>query len=137
MTNSRSFTEYVVNTFSNEFWAAAEEYLQQNWDPDEYDFYKIHRPGEPELDDVKVKHVWVFDQPGMCIQFDVAVSLHLNIGFVSRMQLVTLRACVRLFFYAQIAEKSAEIRLFHPTGSVGFSMRKVPYFINRKSKKIF
>ena len=79
MTNSRSFTEYVVNTFSNEFWAAAEEYLQQNWDPDEYDFYKIHRPGEPELDDVKVKHVWVFDQPGMCIQFDVAVSLHLII----------------------------------------------------------
>ena len=79
MTNSRSFTEYVANTFSNEFWNAAEKYLQQNWDPDEYDFYKIHRPGEPELDDVKVEHVWVFDQPGMCIQFDVAVSLHLII----------------------------------------------------------
>lgn len=79
MANSRSFTEYVANTFSNQFWAAAEEYLQQNWDPDEYDFYKIRRPGEPELDDVKVEHVWLFDRPGMYIQFDVAVSLHLII----------------------------------------------------------
>ena len=80
MPDSRSFTEYVSNTFSNQFWAAAEEYLQQNWDLDEYDFYKIRRPGEPELDDVKVEHVWVFDRPGMCIQFDVAVSLHLIIS---------------------------------------------------------
>ena len=79
MPNSHSFTEYVSNTFSNQFWAAAEEYLQQNWDPDEFDFYKIRRPGEPELDDVNVEHVWVFDRPGMCIQFDVAVSLHLII----------------------------------------------------------
>jgi hypothetical protein len=53
------------------------------------------------------------------------------------MQLVTLRACIRLFFYAQNAGKSVEIRHFHPTVSVGFSMRKVQYFINRKSKKAF
>ena len=61
----------------------------------------------------------------------------MNIGFVSRIQLVTLRACVRLFFCAKNAGKSALIRYFYPTGSVGFSMRKVQYFINRKSKKAF
>lgn len=79
MPDTRSFTEYVSNIFSNQFWAAAEEYLQQNWDSDDYDFYKLHRPGEPEIDDVKVEHVWVFDRPGMRIQLDVAVSLNLII----------------------------------------------------------
>ena len=41
--------------------------------------YKLHRPGEPEIDDVKVEHIWVFDRPSMRIQFDVAVSLNLII----------------------------------------------------------
>lgn len=79
MSDSHSFTEYVASTFSNELWAAAEEYLRQNWNPNEYRFYKIHKPGEPEIDNVNVEHVWVFDRPGMCIQFDVEVSLHIII----------------------------------------------------------
>lgn len=79
MANNHSFTEYVSNTFSNQLWAAAEEYLQQSWNPDKYIFYNIRRPGDSELVDVKVEYVWVFDRPGQCIQFDVAVSTRLII----------------------------------------------------------
>jgi hypothetical protein len=30
MANTRSFTEYVAKTFDNQFWAAAETYLDEN-----------------------------------------------------------------------------------------------------------
>lgn len=77
MPGSHSFTEYVKENFDNQFWAVAEKYLRDNWDSSEYDFYKLHRPGMPELDDVKVEHIWAKDGPEMSIQFDVALSLHL------------------------------------------------------------
>lgn len=76
---SRSFTEYVENTFSSDFWAAAESYLEDSWDPDNYDFDRIHAPGEPEIQDVKVMHVWVEDGPEMQIRFDVALSVDITV----------------------------------------------------------
>ena len=76
---SRSFTEYVENTFSSEFEEAAEEYLEDSWDPDDYDFNNIHAPGEPELQEVKVEHVWAKDAPGMQIRFDVALSVFITV----------------------------------------------------------
>lgn len=32
MADSHSFTEYVAETFDNQFWAAAEEFLRENMD---------------------------------------------------------------------------------------------------------
>lgn len=75
MASSRSFTEYVKNTYDNQFWAIAEEYLRENLDPLSMSLFKVHKAGEPEITDVQVEHVWVEDLPEMKIQFDVALSV--------------------------------------------------------------
>lgn len=75
MAAQRSFTEYVKKRFDNNFWAAAESYLDANLDSLGIELKRIHRAGETEISDVKVEHVWVEDKPGMEINFDVAVSI--------------------------------------------------------------
>lgn len=79
MKDSHSFTEYVGNTFDSQFWAAAEGFLQENLDTLNIDYYKIHRPGEFEIMNVQVEHVWIDDMPGMNIQFDVALSVDFEV----------------------------------------------------------
>ena len=75
MAVTRSFTEYVKKKFDNNFWAAAESYLEANLDSLGIELRRIHRAGETEISDVKVEHVWVEDKPEMVIHFDVAVSI--------------------------------------------------------------
>ena len=75
MAAQRSFTEYVKKRFDNNFWAAAESYLDENFDSLGIELRRIHRAGETEISDVKVEHVWIDDKPGMEIHFDVAVSI--------------------------------------------------------------
>lgn len=75
----RSFTEYVKKKFDNNFWAAAESYLEGNFDSLGIELKRIHRAGEHEISDVKVEHIWVEDKPGMEIYFDVAVSIWFEI----------------------------------------------------------
>ena len=53
----RSFAEYVKKRFDNNFWAAAESYLEQNLDSLGIELRRIHRAGETEISDVKVDHV--------------------------------------------------------------------------------
>jgi len=79
MANTRSFTEYVAKTFDNQFWAAAETYLDENIESLDIELYRIRKAGEPEIADVKVEHVWVDDLPEMKIQFDVALSVTFEI----------------------------------------------------------
>ena len=45
MAGNRSFTEYIKNTFDNQFWAVAEEYLRENFDPLDMTLYKVHKAG--------------------------------------------------------------------------------------------
>lgn len=71
----RSFAEYVKKRFDNDFWAAAESYLEDNLDSLGIELRRIHRAGETEISDVKVEHVWVEDKPEMEIHFDVAISI--------------------------------------------------------------
>ena len=71
----RSFAEYVKKKFDNNFWAAAESYLEANLDSLGIELRRIHRAGETEISDVKVEHVWVEDKPGMEVHFDVAISI--------------------------------------------------------------
>ncbi|MDD4495629.1 MAG: ImmA/IrrE family metallo-endopeptidase [Eubacteriales bacterium] len=78
MTQNRSFKDYIAKRFDNKFWEIAERYLQDEFNPSSLTFYRLHRPGQPEIDDVKLEHVWVDDLPGMDIQFDVALSLSLS-----------------------------------------------------------
>lgn len=75
MAGNRSFTEYIKNTFDNQFWEVAEEYLRENFAPLDTTLYKVHKAGEPEVTDVQVEHVWIEDLPEMKIQFDVALSV--------------------------------------------------------------
>lgn len=78
MTQNRSLKDYVAKRFDNQFWEIAERYLTDEFDSSSITFYRLHRPGQPEIEDVKVEHVWVDDLPGMEIQFDVALSLSLS-----------------------------------------------------------
>lgn len=75
MAAQRSFTEYVKKRFDNNFWAAAESYLDANLDSLGIELKRIHRAGETEISDVKVEHVWVEDKPGMEIHFDDVVKI--------------------------------------------------------------
>ena len=75
MAAHQSFMEYAKKRFDNNFWAAAESYLDANLDSLGIEVRRIHRAGEAEISDVKVEHVWVEDKPGMEIHFDVAVSI--------------------------------------------------------------
>lgn len=79
MANTRSFTEYVAKTFDNQFWAAAETYLDENIESLDIELYRIRKAGDPEIAYVKVEHVWVDDLPEMKIQFDVALSVMFEI----------------------------------------------------------
>ena len=78
MAAQRSFTEYVKKRFDNNFWAAAENYLEENLDSFGIELKRIHRAGETDISDVKVEHVWVEDRPGMEIYFDAAISIWLE-----------------------------------------------------------
>lgn len=71
----RSFTEYVKKRFDDNFWAAAESYLEENLDSLGIELKRIHRAGEMEISDFKIEHVWVEDKPGMEVHFDVAISI--------------------------------------------------------------
>ena len=68
MAGNRSFTEYIKNTFDNQFWAVAEEYLRENFDPLDMTLYKVHKAGEPEVTDVQVEHVWIEDLPDVFVK---------------------------------------------------------------------
>ncbi len=79
MIRNRSFKEYIKDRFDNEFWAVVEEYLNSNPEYIEQNSCRLHRAGDYEIADVIVKHVWVNDQPGMDIKFDVALAITINI----------------------------------------------------------
>lgn len=79
MAGIRSFTDYVRNTFDNQFWAIADEYLRENINPLDMKLFKVHKAGEPEITDLQAEHVWVKDLLEMKIQFDVATSVTFEI----------------------------------------------------------
>lgn len=78
MAADHSFTSYVAKRFDNNFWAVAEQYLNDNAHSLCSDLHRIHRAREMENSDVKVEHIWGNDLPGMKIQFDVALSIVIN-----------------------------------------------------------
>ncbi|NLK10491.1 MAG: hypothetical protein GX317_05980, partial [Staphylococcus equorum] len=48
MAGNRSFKDYVTKTFDNQFWAAAETYLDENIESLDIELYRIRKAGEPE-----------------------------------------------------------------------------------------
>lgn len=79
MAQNCSFKEYIKKNLDNKLWALSEEWLRENFDPDELSYYRIRRPGDYELEDVNVDYIWVGDLPGTEIKFDVKVSLTIEV----------------------------------------------------------
>jgi DNA-binding XRE family transcriptional regulator len=79
MTHTRSFKEYISGRFYNELYANAEDVIDRDLASINLTFYKLNRPGKPEVENITVEHIWVNDEPGSEIQFDCAVSVSLII----------------------------------------------------------
>lgn len=77
---AKSFTEYVSNTFENEFYNVCNEWLEEHKDSLEISEHSLHQIGELEVDYVNVKWVWVEDQPDMRIKFDVSVEAEYSVS---------------------------------------------------------
>ncbi len=77
---AKSFTEYVSNTFENEFYNVCNEWLEEHKDSLEISEHSLHQIGELEVDYVNVKWVWVEDQPDMRIRFDVSVEAEYSVS---------------------------------------------------------
>lgn len=75
MPATRSFTEYVQNTFYNALFAAAEAFVADHPDSLDLGHRHVRRAGVPEVCDISVEHVWCYNKPGMRIGFDVAFSV--------------------------------------------------------------
>ncbi len=63
----------------NEFWAATEQFIEDNQDYIESLATRVHAVGETEISNVHVEHVWVEDLPKMGIGSDVALSVNVEI----------------------------------------------------------
>lgn len=79
MANSHSFKEHVADVFDSQFWEVAESFLRDDFDSLGLEFYKLRRPGEPEINEVKVEHVWADSLSDVRIQFDVALSVNITV----------------------------------------------------------
>ena len=75
MTQNRSLKDYIKQKFDNKIWAVAETFLNNNTAYIKSLASKLHKPGEVEIADVNIEHVWVEDQKEMKINFDIAVSI--------------------------------------------------------------
>ena len=79
MKQSRSFKEYIKKRFDNNLWAVAEKYKAQYFNAEAETYYKLRKPGDVDIEDVNVEYVWIEDLLGMEIQFDIALSIILNV----------------------------------------------------------
>lgn len=79
MTQNRSFKDYIKQKFDNEIWAVAETFLNNNTSYIKSLVSKLHRPGDIEITEVQIEHVWVEDQEDMRINFELALSVVFNI----------------------------------------------------------
>lgn len=79
MAAGRSFKEFVKDKCYNGLYAAAENYVSDNWES--FDLYtrKIHRIGSVEMTDGRIERVYVEDRPGMKVAFDVGFEVDLDI----------------------------------------------------------
>lgn len=79
MPENHTLKKYIAKAFDSHFWAVAEKFLTEHMDVFDLEFYRIHCPGEFEIDEVQVDYVWVADSPGMQILFDVLLVVTLEV----------------------------------------------------------
>ena len=79
MAVSHSFTEFIRNKYYDDFWEAAEQFLEDNPEYIKSLVAKVCSVGETELCEVNVEHIWVENQPKMEIHFDAAISVTIEI----------------------------------------------------------
>ncbi len=74
MGRARSFKDYVAYRFYNELFDAVNSHLNRNIGSISTKSQKVRRIDHAWLSDIAVKHVFVEDQPGARIAFDVLVE---------------------------------------------------------------
>ncbi len=74
MAAGRSFAEYVKDKCYNGLYKAAEEYVNENWEPLNLYTRNVHRSGAVEMVDASVQRVDVCDLPGMRVVFEVGLE---------------------------------------------------------------
>jgi len=79
LAQSRSFAEYVKDKCYNGLFAAAERYVENNWQSLNLYTKHVRRIGTVELVDASIQRVYVQDLPGMRVAFDVGIDLELTV----------------------------------------------------------
>lgn len=79
MPSSRSFAEYVKDKCYNGLYAAAEQYVEENWQQLNLYTRNVCKIGVVELTDASIQRVYVQDLPEMRISFDVGLELELAV----------------------------------------------------------
>ena len=74
MGRDRSFKNYVDHRFYNELFNAVRDYLNRNAGRITTKSQQVRKVDQAWLSDIRVKHVFVEDQPGARIAFDVLVE---------------------------------------------------------------
>lgn len=74
MIKDRSFKDYVAHRFYNELFDAVRNHLNRNVGSISNKSQEVRRIDDALLSDIAVKHVFVEDQPGARIAFDVLVE---------------------------------------------------------------
>ena len=74
MGRDRSFKNYVDHRFYNELFNAVRDYLNRNAGRITTKSQQVRQVDQAWLSDIRVKHVFVEDQPGARIAFDVLVE---------------------------------------------------------------
>lgn len=79
MVTGRSFAEYVKDKCYNGLYQAAVDFVARDWESLNVYTRNVHRIGSVELDDASIQRVFVQDQPGMKVAFDVGMELELSV----------------------------------------------------------
>lgn len=80
MATAHSIFEYVKGKCYNELYAAARDYLAQNWREMELVSHRVPDIAEVELVEVRFQRVYVTDLPGDRIAFDVGLELEVAVS---------------------------------------------------------
>ena len=80
MAKDRSFKEYVAFRFYNELFDAVNSHLNRNVGSISNKSQEVRRIDHALLSDIAVKHVFVEDQPGARIAFDVLVEVDYEVS---------------------------------------------------------
>ena len=80
MAGNRSFINYILDRFYNDFYSYLEKHIEENQDNLDLEIQNVHNVGEIILTDMEIKMASINDLPGMEIEFDVVIEAEIEIS---------------------------------------------------------